>query len=380
MLYRAGWVEQLPREGAVGAAVDWLRTNQLLPEGYLYGFSFAYQMARVRTAFLDGAFSDTGWPTFFPYCVLYKTPLWLFGLLGTACLAAVCACSRNRHEQARQLAAAWDRTAPLWIFLAVYWLVAINSTLNIGQRHLLPTQPIVFILAGAAGFAFRTQLALTWRLLRVAAVVLLCGFVAESLYGWPHYLCYFNSIAGGSRNGYRHLVDSSLDWGQDLRNLRDWLTTNRLDIPVYLSYFGTAAPAYYGIQAELLPSYPPVRPRGAPQALQPGLYCISATMLQGVHRQLRGPWNEAMESDYRALAQMVEHYGKHRDDQERLEEMLRQSAIRSWSDVFFLFEEARFARLCAFFLKGEPDYQIGYSINIYVVREADLERGLFGDF
>ena len=32
----------------------------------------------------------------------------------------------------------------------------------------------------------------------------------------PHYLSYFNSFCGGPSEGYRYLVDSSLDWGQDL--------------------------------------------------------------------------------------------------------------------------------------------------------------------
>ena len=39
----------------------------------------------------------------------------------------------------------------------------------------------------------------------------------------PHYLAYFNEPAGGPRDGYRRLVDSSLDWGQDLTGLSDWM-------------------------------------------------------------------------------------------------------------------------------------------------------------
>ena len=32
---------------------------------------------------------------------------------------------------------------------------------------------------------------------------------------YPHYLAHFNEAVGGPRNGYRYLVDSNLDWGQD---------------------------------------------------------------------------------------------------------------------------------------------------------------------
>ena len=39
----------------------------------------------------------------------------------------------------------------------------------------------------------------------------------------PHYLAYFNELAGGPANGFKELVDSNLDWGQDLKNLKLWL-------------------------------------------------------------------------------------------------------------------------------------------------------------
>ena len=56
-----------------------------------------------------------------------------------------------------------------------------------------------------------------------AIAVLLLWHVGESLAIAPHYLAYFNAFAGGPSQGYRHLIDSSLDWGQDLRGLKDWL-------------------------------------------------------------------------------------------------------------------------------------------------------------
>ena len=58
------------------------------------------------------------------------------------------------------------------------------------------------------------------------------AFIFAALLGWhaiesikvaPDFLAYFNELAGGPANGYRHLVDSSLDWGQDLPKLKEWL-------------------------------------------------------------------------------------------------------------------------------------------------------------
>ncbi len=62
---------------------------------------------------------------------------------------------------------------------------------------------------------------------------------------------------GGPKHGYKHLVDSSLDWGQDLPTLKKWLDENAAeDERVYLSYFGTSAVDKYGIAALPLPSSP----------------------------------------------------------------------------------------------------------------------------
>jgi len=70
------------------------------------------------------------------------------------------------------------------------------------------------------------------------------------------YLAYFNQVAAGPKNGYKHLVDSSLDWGQDLPALRSWLAQNPDRFGTgqrYLAYFGTALPEWYGIKATSLP-------------------------------------------------------------------------------------------------------------------------------
>ena len=38
----------------------------------------------------------------------------------------------------------------------------------------------------------------------------------------PHYLAYFNTVSGGPAHGSEHLIDSNLDWGQDLVGLKRW--------------------------------------------------------------------------------------------------------------------------------------------------------------
>ena len=57
-------------------------------------------------------------------------------------------------------------------------------------------------------------------------------------------LAYFNEVAGAHPE--RILVDSDLDWGQDLHRLRDTLQSRGID-SVTMAYFGSAAPGLYGI-------------------------------------------------------------------------------------------------------------------------------------
>ncbi|MFV0446013.1 MAG: hypothetical protein ACK5Q5_20750 [Planctomycetaceae bacterium] len=57
------------------------------------------------------------------------------------------------------------------------------------------------------------KMLLIGRLLLAAALL---GTVGSSLRAYPHQLAYFNESAGGPHNGWRHLLGSSLDWGQDI--------------------------------------------------------------------------------------------------------------------------------------------------------------------
>lgn len=52
------------------------------------------------------------------------------------------------------------------------------------------------------------------RLLLAAALL---GAIGSTLRAYPHQLAYFNEGAGGRHDGWRHLLGSSLHWGQDIR-------------------------------------------------------------------------------------------------------------------------------------------------------------------
>ncbi|UCF79912.1 MAG: hypothetical protein JSW03_07905 [Candidatus Eiseniibacteriota bacterium] len=86
---------------------------------------------------------------------------------------------------------------------------------------------------------------------RLVPLVLLVWYCLANLSITPHHLAYFNELAGGPKGGMNWLVDSNLDWGQDLKGLKTYVENERVD-HLKLLYFGTAEPSYYGIQFEPL--------------------------------------------------------------------------------------------------------------------------------
>jgi 4-amino-4-deoxy-L-arabinose transferase-like glycosyltransferase len=264
------WKRLEPPQPPVRAAVFAARAVSLLPDPYLYGFLRFWRHSEARPAFLLGERSEQGFRSFFPVSFALKTPLPLIALLLLGLVV--------------RASPALPRAGPfVWVPVVVYALLTLTRGINIGHRHLLPLYPFLFVLAArAAAWA-----ALRWRdgsRGPALAVAVLAGwYAAGTLRVHPHYLAYFNEAAGGPRHGYRLLVDSSLDWGQDLIRLRDWAARHGVS-SLKLSYFGTADPEYYRVPAQLLPGYMPPVPRKVVREVRPGdVVAVSATNLQGVY-------------------------------------------------------------------------------------------------
>lgn len=173
----------------------------------------------------------------------------------------------------------WVTPACLFLFPTLYAVSSLFSTVNIGYRHLLPLLPFVYI--GAAQVVSR--LSSNWAPVSSAARL---GIAV--LYGWlaigtvrvsSDYLTFFNLLTGGSGNGYHFLVDSNLDWGQNLWDLKRWMDTHSRD-HVFYAHYSPADPQVYGVNATFLPPDPRAATlnRWNPE---PGLYAIGATVLQG---------------------------------------------------------------------------------------------------
>jgi 4-amino-4-deoxy-L-arabinose transferase-like glycosyltransferase len=358
------WGELRSDPTATGAVVRWLRDRRALPEAYLYGLAFISKVSPGRPAFLNGEVRRGGWWTFFPYAAAVKTPLPLFGLLLLGALAA--SIGLRRRDLCAEALPSLYQTIPLWVLVGVYGGLAVESRLNFGHRYVLPIYPAMLVLAGAASSWLTRRRAAAG----AAVLALLALYVGDSLHIRPDYLAYLNPLAGGPAQGWRHLVDSSLDWGQDLPALKLWLDRNAGIQAVYLSYFGTGRPDRYGIRAKRLPSYIDDRTERRPYSPTAGVYCVSATMLQSLFSPAFGRWRPSYERIYRQLRAEVENA-----DGDAIDAPPGTSAS-SFAERFALFDQFRFARLCAFLRRRGPDDEVGYSILIYRLTAQEIHEAL----
>ncbi len=363
------WPEIYAHTGWVGALIHRLADLHALPEAFLYGTAYVVQTSQERAAFLNGQYSVTGWRTFFLWAFALKTTLPFMAASAVSVWVAV------RSRIGRAATRGLLELTPLAALFLVYWALSIGSHLNIGQRHLLPVYPVLFILAGALGRWLSRPLGLG----ALFAAGTLAWHVGESVRIYPHYLAYFNQLAGGPSQGYWHLVDSSLDWGQDLPGLKAWLDVNaRPGEDVYLAYFGTGEPRYYGIAARRLAYLNGFHEDEPYIPLGPGLYCVGATMLQQVYGVVRGEWTLQLEKEYQFLRTFEPGFRAYASDPGMRSLLERQLPPQKWKASRDRFLHLRFARLCYYLRVRRPEAVIGYSIFVYRLSPEEVSGATGG--
>jgi hypothetical protein len=223
-----------------------------------------------KTTFLLGETSPRGWWYYFPVALAVKTPLPLLLLAGAGLALAL-----RRH--------AWRQGSLLWAPPLLFMALAMTARIAIGYRHILPAVPFLILLAATAAariWARRRERRWVLPLLLVTLIWQVGGTACL----FPHYEAFFNLLAGGPASGHEVLVDSNLDWGQDLIALRELMAERGID-EVNLAYFGTALPEAYGIRYQPLPGFlrflvgPEVNGYN-PYTPPPGWYAISQTSLR----------------------------------------------------------------------------------------------------
>ncbi len=295
--------------------------------------------------FLRGKLDQSSWWYYYLLTLAYKVPegTWIL-VLGS--FVVLFASTRSR--------ASWfDEFAVLLVPAFVLLVMSVFTNINLGLRYVLPIFPYVFISVGklapwALGFTLRPR-----RRAALGFVYLSLAMTAVATFSiQPHYLAYFNQISGGPQHGADLLIDSNIDWGQDLVNLRGWLEKNAPGERVGLAYFGQVNPRIFNERGDGFDWFlPPPRPGTvrkedpipryqldpANLRLKPGLYAVSASLVKGLPwRVYDSPWNG---------------YG-----------LKRWAPFSVWFNAYSYFELLK------------PAEKIGYSIWIYRVSAEDAAR------
>jgi len=373
------WQDDRPMTDISADIIRAARKYRLLPEAYLYGLAYTRKTTEWRPAYLMGEIREVGWRSYFPIAFAIKTTIPEMLLIIAGLAAIVSSCVRLSRPLSQEHADAGgsnaanpatpdghDRgaiprdlvlTVGLVTFLVVYGVTAITARINIGHRHIIPIYPVLFVFAGAAA-CWNSRRWGRWLLLG-----LVLWQAAVNLRIHPHYLCYFNEFVGGPRNGHRYLVDSNLDWGQDLKRLSVYARA-RPQETIKLAYFGSTDPRCYGFSPQLIVS--DIVPPEALADLTAGTYCISVTTLFGLYDPVlresfwKDPGNLAL---YRALYRSWARRG-----------LGGAAASLSWQgEEARTFDLLRRSRLLHGLRRRPPDDRIGYSIFVYRLTQADID-------
>ena len=158
--------------------------------------------------YLNGELKRNGWRSYYLLALAYKVPegTWLLVIFALASLRFV---RRSASEWADEIAL-W--TVPLVILFSMSFL----TDINLGLRYVLPVLPYVFVAIGRlVPWALGLSRIRKW----VTTGLIACALgstIFSSLGIHPDYLAHFNWASGGPDRIPPRLIDSNLDWGQDL--------------------------------------------------------------------------------------------------------------------------------------------------------------------
>ena len=207
----------LERFGAFGDAVA---TTPLPAASYVSGMFWQLgHNADGQPAYLFGRTSDSGWWYYFPVALAIKMTLSSLVLAGIAALISLR--GRGRYVVKPTAFSGWFIAVPMVVLLAV----GMATRLDIGVRYMLPVIGMLTVAAG--GVARLVPSRMNWYGALIASVLVFN--VVSVGRAFPHFIPYANEAFGGPSKLHRSLIDSNLDWGQDIPLLTRYLSDNDID-------------------------------------------------------------------------------------------------------------------------------------------------------
>ncbi|HEX3358473.1 MAG TPA: hypothetical protein VHS31_15980 [Tepidisphaeraceae bacterium] len=248
------------RNSPIFLLAEWAGNHRLLPQAFVDGVLYQYVFSYSRHGFLCGEIRDTGWWSFYPLAMLFKTPVTTQIAILLAAATALYLLRRNPPS-----------ASTIWLIACLVFpagailAISMASNVNVGLRHIFSVYPPIYVAVGITAAKLWPTLSPPRRWILPAFIGLLA---AESFSAFPDYIAYFNFASGGSRGGINLLGDSNLDWGQDLPLLAHWQAEHP-DRSLTLLYFGTVDPNFFHINT-------------TPDLRQASVLAVSATDLQGI--------------------------------------------------------------------------------------------------
>lgn len=194
---------------AIAKLLAWLSATSLLPEAYLMGLTDIVGTSVRYTRVLGRSYSEGQW-FFYPIAFSVKSSVALLVLLPVALVAVL------RDRALRRVA--------LFLLLPAlgYFAIAMSSSFTIGIRHVLQVYPYCILLAGCA-FAMLWRKGLGWRL-ALSCLLAYQGVTAARTA--PDYIPFANAFWGGPAKAYDVLTFDSVEWGQSLKRIHDYVARN----------------------------------------------------------------------------------------------------------------------------------------------------------
>ena len=294
------WSKCLPNKIDLRCIADidiWMSSKPILRGfgQYILGILMVIQRSTGgNTSYFIGNISSSGWWYYFPILFFTKEPIPILIIIALGLYLAIKRFFKNTKDKKRNRFFNYLEfnfyEFSMILTVLLYWLYSIRSNLDIGIRHILPTLPLLYILATGSikkwfnskldfeyvstinriSSAFKTFLKKSLKFFLILLISI--WLIADTISAYPYFLSYYNYFGGGIWNGYKIATDSNYDWGQDLKRLKDFVDKNNIQ-KIGVDYFGGGNPEYY-LGNKYVSWWDSKRP------IEPGWYAISANSLQ----------------------------------------------------------------------------------------------------
>ncbi len=295
---------------------SWLGTIPVpLPELYLQGIDLQrrdFEPKQRGKSYLMGEWKDGGWWYYYLVGLFIKEPLAglillavaslslplsLFVTLRRKCLTSVRSVTSVTADNLTSNEKRFDVPLREYVILLlpavlVFALVSWETGFNHHVRYIIPALPFLFVMTSRlAVYCDRS------RFCRYVVLMLLAWQFSSVLWYRPHWMSYFNEIAGGPENGDQWLLSSNIDWGQDFLHLKAWQEQHPEATPLFTILNTRYTPTVFSISPQL-PEFLTQPPEGItpgqpspPKTYHPqtGWYAISVTALYGARGSVYSP-------------------------------------------------------------------------------------------